>query len=165
MKTDPHEFDFFDLDSNRLDGEWLNQPRLYHENALKLADARAELERAKSHRDVVAAELDREIRLDPAAFDIAGKVTEGAITNTILLQKRHRLAEEQVIQAKHTVDVLVAVVEALDHRKKALENLVQLEARDYFSAPRAPVGSGGKAVKERQADKAFGARKKDKETA
>lgn len=161
MSTE-REVSVFDLDASRLDTEWLEQPKIYHEYALALADAKADFERAKNIRDLIYAELDRDIRLDPSSFSVttgSRGITEGAIEKTVLLQPEHQKAVEAVILAKHKVDRLTADVDALDHRKRALESLVQLEARDYFSAPRAPVGAGGKAVKERKADKAFGTRK------
>ena len=127
--------DIFDLDKNRLDEEWTQQPRLYAQYATKLADARAEHERAKASRDVVEAELDRDIRLNPEKYDLT-KVTEGSIQSTITLQKAHRKVVGDVIEASHTVDTLDAYVRALDHRKKALEKLVDLRLADYFSEPR-----------------------------
>ncbi len=130
------EFDFFDLDKYALDNEWMNQPKLYFKYALKLADAREAFERAKAERDVVEAELDKDIRLHPQNYDMA-KVREASVQQTILLQVQYKEANNDVIVAKHEVDVLQAVIDALDHRKRALENLVSLHAAQYFSEPRA----------------------------
>jgi hypothetical protein len=45
-----------------------------------------------------------------------------------------------MLRAKDRVNKVEAVVTALDHRKKALENLVYLHGQSYFSAPTAPRG-------------------------
>lgn len=129
------ERSIFDLDQYHLDYEWVQQPKLFHEYATKLAYARKTHEEAKSARDLVVAELDRRIRLTPSEFHIE-KVTETVVSNTILLQPEYQKANSELIESKHFVDTLYAMTEALDHRKKALENLVSLQARDYFSEPR-----------------------------
>ena len=125
----------FDIDAERLDQEWLEQSRLYHQAALRLADARRDHEQAKADRDVTCAELDRSVRSQPGKYGLE-KVTEGAVANLILLQPEHKRATQKVIEAKHTADVFQADVDALDHRKRALENLVQLRLANYFSEPR-----------------------------
>lgn len=134
MKDKDNEFEFFDLDLNRLDKEWISQPKIYFKYASKLADARRELEEQKAELDIVRAEIDKEIRDDPALFDIV-KTTETLITNTILQQKRYQEAQAKVRTAKHDMDILQAAVSALDHRKAALENAVKLHGQNYFSTP------------------------------
>ena len=129
--------DLFAINLDRLHEEWVNQPRLYYQAAAKLADLKEAFERAKAKRDVVAAEQDKAIRLTPSAYGLE-KTTEPVIEKTICLQKDHRIADKEVISAKHAVDISQAVVDALDHRKKALEMLVQLRLASYFSTPRKP---------------------------
>lgn len=128
---------FFEIDKLRLDSEWVEQPKLFHKYSTRLADAKEELERAKAHKDVVEAELGRDIRSDPAKYDLP-KVTEGAVEACILLQPSYQAALDQVIKSRHNVDLLQAAVDTLDHKKKALESLVYLHGQDYFSAPVAP---------------------------
>lgn len=153
-----HEPDLFALDPNRLDAEWVEQPRLYHVHAVKLADARETWERAKAGRDVVTAELDRFVRRDPAAFGLE-KVTESGVEKAVILQIRHKDATEKVITAKHGMDVMQAMVDALDHRKRALEKLVDLRLAHYFSEPRAK-GETAEPMRQVERDSAFGKRKK-----
>ena len=133
------EFDRFELDPNRLDEEWVKQPELFHHAARKLADARADWERAKAARDVERAELDRHVRRDPEDFGVA-KVTEGAIENIIITQKTYKRATEELIKAKHAVDILEADVRTLEHRKSALEALVKLRLAEYYAEPVTPKG-------------------------
>lgn len=125
----------FNLKRTTLDEEWIRQPALFHKHAMKLVDAREELERAKADLLLIEAEMDQNIRLKPDNFGI-DKVTEGAIKNAILVQPEYRDGAERIIKAKRRVGEEEAMCDALDHRKRALENLVMLEARDYFAVPR-----------------------------
>lgn len=128
--------DYFKIDLCRLDEEWVSQPRNYHKAAVALADARADYERSKAEEDVVTAELDRAIRSAPEQFDLTTKVTEAMIERTIWLQRRYVLAHEEVIKAKHRVDIYQADVNALDQKKYGLQDLVKLQLSDYFATPR-----------------------------
>lgn len=133
MNTDRLE-DILKIDKLRLDEEWLDQPRLYGVWALKLSNAKAELEQAKAALEVTHAELDKEVRADPTEYEI-GKATEGAIKSLIPTLKGYRKALNELNLAKHKVDVLQVVVNALEHRKRALEKLVDLQGREYWSEP------------------------------
>ena len=129
----------FDVDLRNLDREWARHPKQYHHYRMCLADARAEHELAKANRDLVAAELSLEIRREPARFGLV-KITEDTVEKTVLIQKRYREAQDQVINTRHAVDVLEGMASALEHKKKALEMEVQLFLADYFSEPRNPKG-------------------------
>ena len=50
------EPDFFKLDKNALDEEWINQPGLYFTYAKKLADAKESLEINKANYELAMAE-------------------------------------------------------------------------------------------------------------
>ncbi len=123
------------IDKHLLDEEWVNQPKLYFEYAAELAQARLELEEARAEFDVVKAETDLAIRSDPADYDLPEKTTEVMIGKALILTEEYANAQEAVFTAKHRVDILSGAQTALDHRKKALENLVDLHGRNYFSSP------------------------------
>ena len=158
--NDEKEPDFFAIDQGRLDEEWLNQPKTFYRYALKLADVKVELERTKAERDVTAAEVDQEIRANPGGFGLGDKQTEPAIKNAGIVEPRNMKANRAIIRAKHAVDIVQAAVDAMEHRKKALENLVHLFGMNYYAEPKAP-----RTTKERMQkvvrDGAFGS-KKDK---
>jgi hypothetical protein len=127
----------FRPDPNRLDEEWQAQPELYHEAAVRLAEARNQYDMAKFDKDVVEAELDEEVRSYPHRFGLE-KLTEPGLKQAIIRSQVFCKACRRLIKAKHAMDKRQADVDALDHRKKALENLVQLRLADYFSEPRVP---------------------------
>lgn len=128
-------FLFYEIDQHNLDKEWVDQPKYYHEYAIKLADARHKLEEAKGELEVVIAELDNAIRREPEEYDLE-KPTEPAIKATIYKQSEYQYALDTVNDAKRDVGIYQAAIDTLDHRKKALENLVRLFLADYFSDPR-----------------------------
>jgi hypothetical protein len=114
----------------------VEQPKLYLQYAKQLADTRRDLDQAKSELDLCRAELDKMIRTDPGEYKI-DKVSEKAIENCIVTQTEYVEAMDKVLDAKHAVDINQAFVTALDHRKRALENLVDLHGQSYFATPRA----------------------------
>ena len=136
----------FTPDKDALDDEWIRQPELYHKYATELADARLDFEEKKNKLEVVRAELDKEIRTDPEQFDLL-KVTESGISAVIVVQPEYTKALKRINTARHRIDILQAATTALDHKKKALENLVYLHGQNYFSSPRAR-GEESKAMDE-----------------
>lgn len=135
MKTKQTNPDFLEIDPHRLDEEWVNQPNLYYDYASHLADARQAYEDAKNNLELVRAELDKAIREDPEEFGVE-KVTEKAVESAVILEDEYQAAQKQVNYSRHTMDVAQAAVGSLDHRKRALEKLVDLFLANYFSEPK-----------------------------
>lgn len=158
-KADDHVASVFEIDKLRLDEECCTQPKLYYEYAQLLADARNAWERAKAARDLTEADLDRQVRADPARFGVE-KLTESVVRSTVLCQATYNDAHGKVLDAKHEVDQLSAIVDALEHRKKSLENLVYLHQSSYYAEPKLPR-EYAKTVQERKTDQAFGKKKRE----
>ncbi len=151
------EKSFFDIDQLALDREWMDQPGLFFQYAKLLADAKRKLDESKSFLEVVKANMSRNVRDNPAAHQVT-KITEGAITGAVTSSSVVQEAVKSVTENRHSVDVLTAAVTAMDHRKKALENLVYLHGQNYFSTPTEKNGSCAMSEKVNMA-----ARKKVKE--
>jgi hypothetical protein len=128
-------------DPNRLDEEWVKQIRLRTSYGFDRAEARRELAIAKAELEVTEAELKLAIRANPVKFELDGKVTEDAIKSTVPVQQEFQEAKERVRDAQYEVDMLDAALEAIDDRKYALKDLVQLRMSNYFGEPRAPAGA------------------------
>jgi hypothetical protein len=126
-----------DIDRYRLDDEWIGQAKQYLTHSEKLAEARLWFDTAKTELDLIKAELDQKIRDDPVQFGLP-KVTETAVQNAVLLQPEHKAAAEKLNRSRYEMGVIQAAVDALEHRKRALENLVQLHGMQYFAEPKAP---------------------------
>lgn len=136
------------IDPSALDTEWLEQPSRMMRYCKIAAETKREVDWAKERLDVVRAELDQGIRSDPERFGL-GKVTEGAIQNTILLQPSYRQAVDDFVMAKYENDMANAAVKSVDQVKTALENLVRLHGQQYFAGPQVPRDLG-KEWEERQ---------------
>jgi len=127
----------FGIDKNILDEEWLNQPKLYFTWAVQLEDAKNAFEETKQEFDVTQAEVELEIRDKPTQFNLPEKTTEKMIATALMLTKEYQTGQSSVNKARHRVGIIQAAVTALDHRKRALEKLVDLHGQKYFATPRA----------------------------
>jgi len=139
--------DFLSIDRDRLDEEWVNQPRLYYKYAEMLADARLKHDTRKNQLELVRAELSNKIRKKPEEYGL-DKITESVVEGTIILQEEYQDVVNKVNKAKHQMEVIQAVVVALDHKKKALEKLVDLEFQNYHSEPKARKGVNQERMRE-----------------
>jgi hypothetical protein len=138
MKFDPKDSDF-QIDRFKLDDEWVRQPDLFRRYAEELANAKRDYEETKNQLGVTRAETELAVRKDPAEYDL-DKVTEGVIKAVVETVEAVIDAEAVVVDAKHKVNLLEAAVGALDHRKRALSDLVSLHLSDYYSKPVAREG-------------------------
>jgi len=125
------------IDETCLDVEWLDQPTLMMKYCQYAILMRKKLDLAKEKVDIVKAELDKKIRLNPAEFGIE-KLTETAVQNTIILQDEYRMAVEEMIEIKYQYDLATSAVRSIEQRRDALENLVKLHGQQYFAGPKVP---------------------------
>jgi len=127
---------FLDINELQLDKEWVRQAPLFSNYATKLADAQKAHDTAKLELDIVEAELDRSIRSNPDDYNLE-KITENIVSAAIVLEDEYQIASNNLINAKHAVDVLKVAVNGLEHKKRALESLVKLHGQEYFASPHA----------------------------
>ncbi len=125
------------IDPSQLDIEWLQQASLMMKYSGLAADARKSVDLLKEKCDVVEADLSRKIRKRPSKYKIE-KGTEKEITVAIKGQDIYKEANSELIDAKHEADVLQSVCRSLEHKKRALEQLVTLQGQNYFAGPREP---------------------------
>ena len=125
------------IDENALDVEFLEQPELMVKYSTLLAEAKQERDLIKEELDLEKAELDLDIRDNPEKYKL-GKVTEAAITNTIIQEEEYRSILAKFNKANFEINVLQGVVNAIDARKSSLENLVKLHGQEYFAGPSVP---------------------------
>lgn len=125
------------IDENALDVEWLKQPSLMIKYARFVAEARKLEDIARERLEFIRAKLDQKIRKDPEGYGLS-KITETAIQNCIVQQPEYIAANREASDARYEYDIAKGVVQAIDHRKSALENLVKLHGQQYFAGPTAP---------------------------
>ncbi len=125
------------IDESALDVEWLNQPTLMLKYGRVAAQTGKEMDVAKDQLEIVRAQLDKAIRLNPEEFYI-GKLTEPLIDHTIKTQPEYQDASTKYIEAKYEAELAKFAVRAFDQRKSALEALVRLHGQQYFAGPSVP---------------------------
>lgn len=154
-----NEQDYFQLDPHRLDEEWIAQPALYRKAAERLADAREEYERAKAKEKVVYAEVELAVRRNPDNFGLE-KATESCVRAAVEVNPSVKAVVTATITARKTMDLAQVRVDTLEHRKKALENLVVLQGRDYYAEPKAKAPMNQTRIEKAKANSAFDRRGK-----
>lgn len=125
------------IDESALDVEWLEQPLLMMRYTTKLADAKKEVMEIKDKIAVERAKLDRKIRKDPDKFKLE-KITEAGVLSAIASQETYKKLNTELIEAMYEVDMIKGVVDAVQHRKDALQDLVKLHGQQYFAGPKVP---------------------------
>ena len=126
------------IDQDALDVEWLEQPRMVFVYSKNLAFRKRLLEKVTQEIALVKAEIDKEVRQSPELFNVNVKLTETVVNNTIIQQKKYVDIYNEYVEAKYEVNIAQAAVNAMEHRKSALENLVRLFGQQYFAGPTIP---------------------------
>jgi len=126
------------IDQHHLDYELLRQPTLVQIVSEELVRAETKRARAKENVELVKAELYTEVRNNPARYNINERATEGAIQAAIIQHARYREAMEAYLVAKEDHGVLSTGLEALQHKKSALENGVRLLLSGFWAPPSVP---------------------------
>ncbi len=116
------------------------------------AKAKANKARAEDKLELTKAELSFKIRSNPDKYFrnilARGKgPTEDMVKMCVLLQPEYKRAQTDLIRAKERVDVVHAMVQALEHRKGNLGDTVMLHGRDYW-ADRVQTRNNDKRAKE-----------------
>ena len=125
------------IDPDALDVEWLGQPGLIFKYSKKSAEVQQELSNAKEALELTKATLDKKIRTNPEKYGIE-KITETVVANTIISQDDFKEANQVYQEAQFEVNILRGVMDALNNKKSALENLVKLHGQNYFAGPSVP---------------------------
>lgn len=128
------------IDELRLVEEWVAQPVLIYKALEAQGQARRELDAAKDQMAALQAHLSQQIRSNPEEFGI-DKITEKAIESTISLVPDVVKLQATMRQLKYSVDMYAALTTALDHKKKALENIVVLQNQAWHAEPRATAAA------------------------
>ena len=123
------------IDLHKLEDEWQKQPLLYEFYAQNAALALKARDYAKNSLEQLTAETALRIRKDPESFGLE-KVTEGAIQETLDNYDSIIKAKNHLATMNYDLQVARNNVNAIDTKKKALEQEVELYKGQYFSTPR-----------------------------
>jgi hypothetical protein len=127
----------FEIDPHKLDVCWLEQVPMFHDFAMEAANLRRDLDHLKAEEELIEAEKSNYIRQHPEELGANVKPTEASYAAWVSTHKSVKKIKDSIIEKKHELDVCQAGINTLEHRKRALENLVELHGADYFSSPTA----------------------------
>jgi leucyl aminopeptidase (aminopeptidase T) len=99
------------IDDERLEEDLRTHCEKFAEMAVQLARAKAAYERKKLEFEVLVSELAREYRVSLL------KVTEKAVEEAVHRDEKYQRAKAELIDAKQEVEILAALVEAMEHKK------------------------------------------------
>lgn len=103
-----------EIDDDRLGEDLKNHSVMYGEFGVMLSKARADYEKKKLQLQVLEAELGERFRKS------LPKVTERAVEEAIVRTPEWQEMKREVIEAKLEVDILSALVDAIEHKKDML---------------------------------------------
>lgn len=124
--------------------EWERQPQLYLHWAEEAVFAQTERDSISSQVDLLRAQLDSDIRLHPAEYGFvdgdqnAIKPTEPAIKACILQQPNFKEKSEELASATQTVNIMNAAKAGMDHKRRALTSLTELQIAGFYGSNTAP---------------------------
>lgn len=121
------------IDKDALDEELLRQSNLAFRYGKKTADLRDRMDRAKLAMEVGFATVANAARNDPASYGIE-KVTNDSINAAVLCDPDYQTHQDRWLAAKHDYEVTQAALNAIDSKRKCLDNLIKLLCIDYFSS-------------------------------
>jgi len=136
MEIDPRKD--LEIDQFHLDREWMEQAGKYQRYAQLEAEAEHRKDKAKAQLDLVMAELDFKVRSNPQAYELKDKPNNDQVASMIVKQPEYQERQAAYFDAKREYNEMDAVVEAMGHKKQALENLVKLKLSGYFAEPKVP---------------------------
>ena len=136
IQKDNEEFDFekdLSINKYRLDEECLSHSSLYFKYAEAQQEAKNRVSRAKNNLELVQSERYDEIRLEKEKAGIKTTIPmleKAVICDEIVIKAKNKLIEAESVYAKLSV-----AVQAFEHRKSELDNLVKLYCSGYYSLP------------------------------
>lgn len=128
------------IDPNALDTEWLRQAELYYTWSVTLANLKSTAETCRREIDLAKAEVTTAVLADPASYGLE-KSTKDAVEAVVFQSMEYKKAVEAHNEAAYRVQVVGGLLSALDHKKRALENLVDLHLAGYFAQPTGRKGA------------------------
>jgi preprotein translocase subunit SecD len=120
------------IDEHALDKECINLPSNFLRYAHKLAEAKRDVIELKNKLEVVQADLGKKVRDNPAVYGLE-KVTEKAIEDVVTRSKEGQAAQREINEAQHNVEMLSAIVRALEMKKSSLTMLVDLHGMGWHA--------------------------------
>lgn len=138
--------DALTIDPMSLDKEWERQSNLYYQASGEASEAFENLTALKDYLNVKTSEIALQYRSGELqkmdSDDKPIKVTDKALDALLGADETLAKIKKEIREQKKVYDDAGALVSALEHKKKALENSVSLYLSGYFSEPRVKQSEG-----------------------
>ncbi len=121
------------IDLNNLHYEWIRQVEITHKYEEEVARAKFEVDRIEELVEVEEALAGKRARDNLTTR--GGKFTVDMVRDEVSLDPELSKRKEEHRQAVLELGLIRAAAKAIDVRKSALENLVELYKREYFAVP------------------------------
>ena len=122
-----------EIDRGDLEESWLVQAPRYMQLVRAEAEAKKQVSEIKEKQDTITATRAKQVRSEA---DAAGtKLTEVALAQTLTIDAEVLAAKAEVRNAEYQKDMVSGARIALEHRKYALQDLVQLDLRNNRAEP------------------------------
>ena len=122
-----------EIDKFNLDKEWVNQPCLYLKYAELSTEAYKILEEKKLLLDVKYSSKYSSLKAEAEKSGL--KSTDTSIKSMVETNDEIISIKEEIIKAEYNYKMLQKIEAAFSMRKSALENLVFLFTKSYYSEP------------------------------
>lgn len=134
------------IDFSQLDIEWINLPSLYFKYREETDYLEVQARKKKLKLDFEISRLDGQIRLDPKNYIGVEKPTETQIKCFIDSDENIFSIKCEMLEIEKKKKLLSSACQALEMKRDALKNLVQLLNGEYFTTKRINVPSDEKGV-------------------
>ena len=124
-----------EVDEHDLEFELWRQPKLVKRWHVRAANARKDVNEAKSRLELVEAELRLAITRRPAKFGLKS-ATIPIVEAAVIAHPKYQKADARHIAAKYALDVVLGMVEALKDKKLALEKDSDFYLAGFFAVPK-----------------------------
>jgi len=119
-------------DKYNLDRDWEDQPILVYEYGKKTNKAREYAEALKRKAELRRSKMFLDMKENPENFGLE-KSTDTAVNAAIERHPDYQNCLDLWVDAKREYEEMKIILEALRHRRAALESLTQLYAAQYFA--------------------------------
>lgn len=123
------------IDEHRLDRECCQLPSQYRQVAFAAAQTAQNIDELKAELRVIEAEIHLRIRSNPLEHGLE-KITEGAINEVTSLNPKFLALEKKIRILEKNLAMEKILVFAMDYKKRALTNLVDLHVAGWFAQVR-----------------------------
>jgi BMFP domain-containing protein YqiC len=118
------------IDEDNLEMEWLRQASLYAKYSELVAESEYKMNHTKEKLEILESNLDIDIRKSNS------KITENNIKSQIKIDEGRVGLNNLYLKRRKEFFIVSKILTALEHKKKALENLVSMNLNIYYSQPR-----------------------------